>query len=511
MLKIVETEFGKVEGVHGDNAAIMVFKGIPYAKPPVGKLRFMPPERPEKWDGVRRCDHFAKRSLQDGMAGGLPFTDFFLKEFYPFAEPMSEDSLYLNVWTAAESTEEKRPVMFWIHGGGLASGYGNEMEFDGEALAKKGVILVTINYRLGRVGFFAHPELSAKNPHGVSGNNTLLDQVAALQWVKENIKNFGGDPDNITVFGQSGGAAATLFHLASPLTEGLIHKAIVQSGLSGISSRDAFFGRDTLEDAEKWGVKVCEILGMSLNELYDVPGDELNGRLKYAEEHGAGRHPGESVDGYSILEPSADAVAFGHLKNIPVMTGYCSGDDSIFASDPKGKEHNAALARRYSGDNAEAFMSRYPEEKKPELYEYMNRNGLKINMQSFGMKRIHYGQKAPYLYYFDPYIPGGDEFGLCGDGVAYHSAELWFMFGTLQRCWRTFGGRYYDLSEKMLNYWTNFAKHGNPNGSGVPEWKVYDNTGRNYMRLNEDVVCTESDLSMELTEILDFAEANDCK
>ena len=212
---------------------------------------------------------------------GLPFADFFRKEFYPFEQKAGDDCLKLNVWTPAETTEDKLPVMFWIHGGGLGSGYGHEMEFDGEALCKEGVVLVTINYRVNYFGFFAHPDLSAESPEGVSGNYGMLDQIAALEWVQENIKAFGGDPDNVTIFGQSAGGGSVVSHLSTERTDGLFHKAIIQSGSFGVMS---YAMTTTLKDAQDWGVKVCDYLGKTVEDLRQMPVEAFYDAVAEAEQ-----------------------------------------------------------------------------------------------------------------------------------------------------------------------------------------------------------------------------------
>lgn len=435
---------------------------------------------------------------------GVPFSDFFHQEFYPYKEEQSEDSLYLNVWTPAESRDDKLPVMFWIHGGGLSSGYGHEMEFDGEAMAKKGVILVTVNYRLGYVGFFAHPKLSAKNSSRTSGNNTILDQIMALKWVQENIRAFGGDPDNVTVFGQSGGAAATNVHLCSPLSEGLFHKAILQSGISGIDLHT--YGHHTLEYAENWGVKVCETLGMTLEELMQVPEGQLVEKLLYAERNGTGEKPGECMDGYVLPFFRQEAVEKGLLRDLPVMSGGLSGDKAkgLFAIPGfEGKPQEEAAFKCFGGRYQE-FMNRYPVADHPELYQFMMDLEPFYDMISFGEQQNAHGRKAPYTYYFDAWIPGKCTSGFVEEGTAFHSAELWFTFGTLNRCWRPFDGRYYDLSEKMVAYWTNFARIGDPNGSNLPVWRPYLSGQRCIMRLNENVAESVPHVGKELDIVTDF-------
>ena len=219
-------ENGKIKGIPCGWPSITVFYGIPYAAPPVGDLRWKAPQPAVGWEGVRDCARASAKCWQLGVGKG----SFFEHEFYPYEEEMDEDCLYLNVWTPAQSTEERLPVIFWIHGGGFMTGYGHSAHFDGEHFARQGVILVTINYRLNIFGWMVHPELDAESPEGVSGNYGLLDQIAALKWVSRNIRAFGGDPDNITIAGQSAGAACVQSLICSPLAKGLYAKAIMQSG-----------------------------------------------------------------------------------------------------------------------------------------------------------------------------------------------------------------------------------------------------------------------------------------
>lgn len=503
MKEIVRTNYGLVRGIHGNNPAVMVFKGIPYAAPPVGPLRFRPPQPPVPWEGVRPCREFSPISLQPSVVAGVPFGDFFRKEFYPVDELQSEDSLYLNIWTGAKDPDEKQPVMFWIHGGGLASGYGHEMEFDGEALAKKGVILVTSNFRLGPVGFFAHPELSGENPHGVSGNNTLLDHYAALRWVRENIAFFGGDPNNITVFGQSGGAAATISALISPLAEGMFHKAIIQSGISGVDLNT--FGHWTLEQAEQWGVEACRALGMTIEDLKALPGDKLLDAFTYAEEHGAGRCPQEVQDGYVLPCFPQEAGAMGLLRDLPIMTGMLSGDkNEMFALPGYRDKPEEEIAVKCFAEHAQEFLRQHPPAAEPSIYTYLRKTEGFYDSISFAERHISRGKKAPYLYYFDAWMPGKIESGFVPEGTAYHSAELLFMFGTLGRSWRDFDGRYYDLSDRMVSYWASFARSDDPNGPGLPKWNPYSPETKNVMRFNEKCVWNESRSCPELDTAIDF-------
>ena len=256
---VLTVDGGRIEGVM-DEEGVAVYKGIPYAAPPVGDLRWKKPQPVQPWQGVRKCDKWGDASLQGGQEKG----SFYWKEFYQDGNPpMSEDCLYLNVWTpAAGQTDADLPVMFWIHGGAFQNGFGHEIEFDGDAMAKKGVVLVTINYRLGMCGFLAHPLLTAENDGKGSGNYGLFDQLAALKWVKKNIASFGGNPDNVTVFGQSAGAGSVQALISSPLAKGYIQRAIIQSGggLGGIISTRS------LADAEKPGKAMWDASGMTTLE-----------------------------------------------------------------------------------------------------------------------------------------------------------------------------------------------------------------------------------------------------
>ena len=224
--KPVQTTRGMLQGIPGKDASVTVFRGVPYAAPPIGNLRWRAPQAAHSWAGIRHADRFGNICVQNPLKPG----SFYQVEFYESPEPMSEDCLYLNLWTAASSASEKRPVMVWLHGGGFVEGSGSLPSFNGERLASKGVVLVTINYRLGVFGFLAHPELTAEDPHHASGNYGMLDQLEALKWVKANIQNFGGDPENVTIFGQSAGASSVLNLCASPLAKGYFRRAIVQSG-----------------------------------------------------------------------------------------------------------------------------------------------------------------------------------------------------------------------------------------------------------------------------------------
>ncbi|WP_242875597.1 carboxylesterase/lipase family protein [Anaerobium acetethylicum] len=428
---IAATKYGRIKGI--EEQGYTVFKGIPYAKPPVGELRWKAPQPVESWEDIYMADCFSCKSVQENSNDG-----FYKKEFYgnpAYEVPISEDSLYLNICTPAEQTDEKLPVEFWIHGGAFMGGYGSEMEFDGEALCKRGVILVTINYRLNIYGFLAHPWLSAENERGISGNYGTLDQIMALQWVYENIGSFGGDRDNITVSGQSAGAMSVQTLVSSELTGNMIAKAIMQSG----GSYGKGLHRDMLlEEAMKFGERfVAETGAGSLEELRGMTTEELTPAIgKFMGEMfqtGGGLVLIPNIDGYVLKDGYYSLIDRDAIKDIPYLLG--SNKNDIFVTE--------------------------------EDLESGHKGNLFDGTIAFSQKREAFHHKPAYVYYFTRQLPG-DEAG------AFHSAELWYTFGTLDRCWRPVTEEDYQLSDRMLAYWTNFMKTGNPNGESLEEWKPCD-------------------------------------
>lgn len=428
-MELVQTKQGMTAGIRKEGYC--VFWGIPYAKPPVGALRWRAPQEPEAWGGIYQAKAFPSRSMQTSHPNS-----FYDKEFYdePARQtPYSEDSLYLNIWTPAERTGEKLPVAFWIHGGAFLGGFGHEKEFDGAAYCRRGVILVTINYRVGPFGFLAHPWLSEEDKRlggpGVSGNYGILDQIAALKWVRENIEGFGGDPDNITVFGQSAGCSSVETLISSPLTKGMISKAILQSGL-GLSANQ------TLVEAEQRGVTFSANAGVnSLEEMRNLSCEQvaeaaapliaqgfMDGGLAYT----------PNIDGVLLADSYQNVLKSGMTHDIPYMVGSTMNDIRV---------DSETLAR---GDRGLVYDS----------------------CRQWCAAQVSIGRRPAYLYYFAHPLPG-DNAG------AFHSSELWYMFGTLARCWRPFTKMDAGLSERMIAYWTNFMKTGDPNGEGVPRWNAY--------------------------------------
>lgn len=424
-----EIKQGLIEGVRMDGYD--VFWGIPYAKPPVGELRWRAPQEPEGWDGVYHADYYPNRSMQEPHP-----MEFFDKEFYDDMTRktlFSEDSLYLNIWTPAKEVGERRPVAMWIHGGAFLGGCGHEKEFDGAAYCRRGVILVTVNYRLGPLGFLAHPWLSEENRAmggpGVSGNYGALDQIAALKWVRENIWAFGGDPDNITVFGQSAGGESTHTLTTSPLTKGLISKAIIQSGLGLTRDR-------TLSDAERDGLEFARNAGVnSLEEMRGLTAEQIFAAAGPLIGRGFAMDSmtfAPNIDGYLLDRGFDEALEQGMIHDIPYMVGSTMQD--IRVNPDKLADGERGI-----------------------VYDCCKR---------WGEVRQSNGSAPAWVYYFTRQLPGDD-------AGAFHSSELWYMFGTLDRCWRPSTEEDYKLSDHMVDYWSNFMKTGDPNGVGLSQWSVY--------------------------------------
>ena len=348
----IRLDTGMISGVPGNSPDVRVYKGIPFAAPPVGDLRFRAPQPPAKWEGTRMADKFGPMCMQGGAGGGRggkgPATGP-AKSPAP-ATAMSEDCLYLNVWTAAPSSNDKRPVMVWLHPGGYTSGSGAAPGTDGEALARKGVVLVTINYRLGIFGFFSHPDLTRESDRRGAANQAFLDQTAALQWVQKNIAAFGGDPKRVTVFGDSAGASSIGNLVASPLTKGTYQRAIAESGAwSGLS----IGAERKLEDAEQAGVRTAEALGAkSLADLRAKPAAEVLA---------GGRGGGPVVDGWFLPDEPASIFAQGKQNDVPILVG-SNKDEGTFFSQPTTAAAWIQRAKQRYGDMADQFLKLYPAE-----------------------------------------------------------------------------------------------------------------------------------------------------
>lgn len=423
---MVKTKYGQISGV--DMGDYIEYRGIPYAAPPVGDLRWRAPQPPAPFEGVYEAVSFRNKCMQ--AEGSSPPWD---KDFYDdpsFDRPMSEDCLYLHIWTPKEAKD--CPVAFWIHGGAFLGGWATEKEFDGAAYCRRGVIFVSVEYRCNVFGYLAHPWLTQES--GLSGNYGSLDQIAALDWVYENIGAFGGDPKNITVFGQSAGAMSTQTLVSSPLTEGRIAKAILQSG----GSYGVGLHRDiTLKEQEEFGKAFPEALGVnSLVEMRQKPADEVYAAMGPFFEKVMPKAQGlfltPTLDGHLLTGRYFALMDEGKIRHIPYMLG--STKDDIMVPPELEDKREAPL---YKGSVA------------------------------FSHKLQDLGRSPAYVYHFTRDLPGDSQ-------GAWHSSELWYMMGTLDRCWRPWTDGDRALSEKMLDYWTSFMKTGDPNGCGRPEWVPCD-------------------------------------
>jgi para-nitrobenzyl esterase len=475
----VTSASGRLAGVSGRDAAVRAFKGIPYAAPPVGPRRWKEPEPAPAWTGVRAADRFAPACMQNVAGARLPWTDEFMHQ-----GAVDEDCLYLNVWTTA-SRGARRPVFVYFYGGGFNEGSTSVAIYDGEALAKKGLVVVTVNYRVGVFGFLAHPELAAESPRAASGNYGLLDQVAALRWVQRNIAAFGGDPVNVTIAGQSAGAMSVYLLTASPRTRGLFHRAVVQSGPGALASFGVGAARNLAQPrspAAQAGVAFAKARGAaSLAALRARPARELLAPV-------AGAPPirfGPVVDGWLLTDDVETVYAKGWQQDVPLLTGMNADEGSAFGG--YGKTTVAAFreqARTRFGDRTEAFLALYPAASDAEAGTAQvrsARDGALVALQQLASQRAATAKTPAFLYYFDRAIPWPEhpEYG------AFHSGELPYVFGNLslmKRPWTTVDRRLADL---MTSYWARFATAGNPNAPGLPAWPAFTDAAPRVMGLGE--------------------------
>lgn len=463
----VRTESGLVSGVAGRDASVTVYKGIPYAEPPIGNLRWTPPRPLRSWEGVRKADNFS-----DACAQIFPNGDF----------PKSEDCLYLNVWTPAKSGGAGLPVMVWIHGGGLRVGSSREALYDGEELAKKGVVVVTLNYRLGIFGFFAYPELTKESAHHASGNYGLLDQLAALQWVHRNISAFGGDLNKVTIFGQSGGAFSVNAQVVSPLSKGLIRGAISESGGVG-----AGFGRTalpSLEDSEKAGVKAAESAGVhSLAELRALPTEKLLQATGF---------PEANVDGWFFPESPAAIFKEGEENKVTMIVGSNSDEGQHFIRSALPASEFVEHAQKTYGNDATEYLKLYPGDSDQSAkisQQHQFADGTALAEQHLAADVVRGGAKV-FLYYFAYLDVGGYNSEPPTLGLrlgADHGAELPYVFGLLNHWKTTVPENDLKLQNIVMSYWMNFAKSLDPNGAGLPVWKPFSVSDGSVMVLDQNV------------------------
>lgn len=464
----VKTNAGLVSGTTNHNGDIHIFKGIPFAAPPVGKLRWRAPQPVAKWNGIKKCDNFSASPMQ---ATPVPF-GVYTEEFLIPKKPISEDCLYLNVWTGATSSKEKRPVMVWIYGGGFASGGTAAPIYDGTAMAKKGVVFVSINYRVGIFGFFAHPELTKESEHNASGNYGLMDQVAALQWVKKNIAAFGGDPDNVTIAGQSAGSMSVCDLMASPLAKDLFKRAIGESGAGFYST--TFIVNPNLQSAEQVGTKVAQSLNAtSIEDLRRIPADELIKKVQASW--------GPVIDGYVLPEPIMKIFAAGKQNDIDLLTGWNEDDWLIFGKLKTAEEFRLQAEKQY-GANAAEFLKYYPASNDAEAATsqkaYSRDNFFGVNNYTWANMEKQTRKSKVFLYHFSYKMPATGEFVQYG---AFHTSEVPYAYNNLKFVNRLFTNADHALADLVSSYWVNFAATGNPNGNGLPEWPGYNKDEKTVM------------------------------
>jgi para-nitrobenzyl esterase len=459
---VVKTEAGSLSGVTGPTG-VTAYLGVPFAAPPIGDLRWRPPQPAPGWQGVRRADTFGTSCMQNQAGSRLPWTEEFMTQ-----GPIGEDCLFLNVWTAAKTPNARMPVMVWIYGGGFNEGSSAVAVYDGAELAKKGVIVVSLNYRVGPLGFLAHPELTKESDHRSSGNYGLLDQIAALQWVQRNIAAFGGDPMQVTVFGQSAGAISIAHLMRSPLAKGRFARAIAQSG-PGLLGRNALGGGATLADREAAGAKYAASKGAaSLADLRALPASAFFAPA------GGGRG-GMTVpnspfnDGWVLTTgPPADQV--------PLMVGFTADDLGVAGAGPGGavKPSLAAYqsdAQRLHGDQSAAFLKLYPaasDADVPAAVKTAGRDRARVSLDLWAADQQQASRRL-YTYYFDRAIPwpAHPEFG------AFHTGEVPYVFRTLGKLDRPWEAVDRAVAETVSSYWVNFARKGDPNGPSLPRWAAY--------------------------------------
>ncbi|MGA2852608.1 MAG: carboxylesterase family protein [Verrucomicrobiota bacterium] len=457
----VSVEGGLVQGTSEDG--LTVYRGIPFAAPPVGDLRWRAPLPAANWSGVRQADKFGPSPIQGTRTG----------------PDMSEDCLYLNVWTPAKSAGDKIPVLVWIYGGGFSAGSTSDRSYSGEKLARKGVVFVSINYRVGQLGFLAHPELSAESPNHVSGNYGLLDQIAGLQWVKKNIAAFGGDPNKVTIFGESAGGISVSMLCASPLAKGLFTGAVSESGGSFGPPRPTTMPGENLKrlaGAERDGEAYARSAGISsIAELRKIAPDKLPAS------HGLGS--GSSwpiIDGWVIPDDQYKLYSAGKYNHTPILVGYNSDEGASF-SPPRTPENYATNVETRYGPFADKLLKAYPAGSNTvpkTARDLMRDTAFGWHTWSWARLQSKTGKSKVFYYYFDQAAPRA------GYGSP-HGADVAYVFQHLNPKSPQIKQADLEISDAMSTYWVNFAKHGDPNGKGVPKWPAFSTRNPQVMNFSQ--------------------------
>jgi para-nitrobenzyl esterase len=462
----VRTDAGQLSGVTLASG-VRVFKGIPFAAPPVGNLRWRPAQPPARWEGVRKADTFGNVCTQPKGRGRLN-----VSVDLPDSPPAGEDCLYLNVWTAAASASERRPVMVWIFGGAYTEGAGSSPHNDGEALARKGVVSVSVNYRLGPFGFFSHPELTKESGKNASGNQAMSDNIAALRWVQKNIAAFGGDPNNVTIFGESAGAALVAGLTGSPEAKGLFHRAISESGAwMGLQMAPMRPRASAEQPTPGRGGEPAPPL-LPLAELRAKSTDEITAMLRGA---------GMIIDGWMVPEDLSITFAQGRQNGVDVLVGANKDEGSFNAAPVTVAQWTARVKQRW-GDLADQYLALYPAGNDEEATASSQRqfaDEMFWHMRLFALDQAKRGKKA-WLYYFThepPTAPGTRNLR------ATHTAEIPYVFNNLKapRVYpdasspelASASAKDREFAETVSSYWVNFARSGDPNGKGLAPWPAF--------------------------------------
>ena len=507
--EVVHVAQGDLTGVYNADHSVKVYAGIPYAKPPVGELRFKEPQAPDSWDSVRTCDAFGPMAMQprsntlyDSLSHILGWHDYQVKLGDEYLEPVSEDCLYLNVFAPEDMGDEPLPVIFYIHGGSLTTGQSSYTEYRGEDLAKRGVIFVNFAYRLGVFGYYTADDLKAESPNNTTGNYGLLDQIAALNWVKDNIAAFGGDPDRITIAGESAGSSSVNAICVSPLTEGLFNYAIAES--SGILAYKPFHTfRDYSEAIEQGNMVREEFNAKSSMELRDIPAEEL---VKTASNQSA-----MTVDGYAIVEQPYLTYEKGENHEKALLNGFNAKEADAFNLGIKATAENyeellAEDMGDYASDMAKVVPADSPQRDQHFIVDAMGdaKGALNQAYSAIWFSYSHYlwnnymvkQGKPAYEYYFTK----------TNNSLSnYHAGEIPYAYGNLWRHPGLYNEDDYKLSDIMQQYFVNFAKTGDPNGEGLPKWEARTVGNNQLLQLDTDIKMTD-DPNKKLYKVIDRYE-----
>ncbi len=504
--EVVEIEQGQLTGVYNKDHSARVYAGIPYAKPPVGELRFKEPQKADGWDGVRAFDHFGPRAMQtegsvfyDSLSHILGWHDYQVKFGDEYTEEVSEDCLYLNIFTPGDDREKLLPVIFYVHGGSLTTGHSSYSEYRGENLAAKGVVFVDFAYRLGVFGYYAADDLKSESPNGTTGNYGLLDQIAALQWVYDNIEAFGGDKTKITIAGESAGASSVNALCVSPLTEGLFRYAIAES--SGIVAKEPFHTFRSYEDAVETGAKVREEFNVTSSaELRNIPAAEL---VKTGTQNSS-----MTIDGYAITEQPYLTYEKGNNHEKALLHGFNAKEADAFLLGTKATKENyvellAEDMEDYAEEMAAVVHADSPQRDQHFIVDAMGDAKGALNI-AYSAMWFSYSHHVWNRYLVEQGIPSYEYYFTKTNNILsnYHAGELPYAYGNLWRHPGLYDAEDYKLSELMQTYWTNFAKTGDPNGEGVPKWVMRDANNTKLMNFDVNIDMVD-DPNEEIYRVID--------